>query len=295
MKKIFSFLLILFLFCACNKKSVETKTSTDSSKVVITASFYPIYIMLLNLCENAENVELRLLAPSNTGCLHDYELTTRDMKSISDSDILVLNGLGMESFLDKALEMKKGSAIVASEGFEISSEEINPHLWVGISGAIYEVQKIAEKLMLLNPQNASIYRSNLSNYSKKLEELKQKMHSEMDKFSGKTIVTFHEAFPYFAEEFNLKIASVIEREPGTVPSPKELNEIIETVKRVNAEENTFVPLFAEPQYSSSSAEVISKSTGSKIYELDPCVTGELSKDSYISSMEKNLEVLKSVF
>ena len=81
-------------------------------------------------------------------------------------------------------------------------------------------------------------------------------------------MTFHEAFPYFAKEFNLNIISVVEREPGTEPTPAELQETIEQVKKLPVK-----VLFTEPQYSPSAAETIARETGAKIYTLDPVVTG----------------------
>ena len=132
-------------------------------------------------------------------------------------------------------------------------------------------------------------------YLLKLQNLRNHMHSILDEYSGKKIVTFHEAFPYFASEFNLEIASVIEREPGEAPGPKELKEQISEINSIISDGNK-IALFAEPQYSSSAAEIIAKETGLKVYELDPCVTGNLKseciKDSYITAMKKNAEVLK---
>ena len=94
----------------------------------------------------------------------------------------------------------------------------------------------------------------------------------------------------FAKEFNLNIVDVIEREPGTEPSPKELEETIDKVKELKVK-----ALFAEPQYPAKAAEVIAKETGAKVYTLDPAVTGESKADAYddyINTMKKNLDVLK---
>ena len=95
-------------------------------------------------------------------------------------------------------------------------------------------------------------------------------------------------------QFGFEISAVIEQEPGTVPSAKELAKIIERIKSVtNLGEN--VALFAEPQYSSSAAKIIGKETGLSVYELDPCVNGQLEKNAYIEGMEKNLSVLMNAF
>ena len=123
-----------------------------------------------------------------------------------------------------------------------------------------------------------------------LEKLKKEMHEELDDLPHKDIVTFHEAFPYLAKEFKLNIVSVIEREPGTEPTPQELEDTIAKVNTLPVK-----VLFTEPQYSPAAAETIAKETGAKIYQLDPVVTGEANleaMDAYISTMKKNMNVLK---
>ena len=102
-----------------------------------------------------------------------------------------------------------------------------------------------------------------------------------------SIITFHEAFPYFAKEFDLRISAVVEREPGSEPSAKELADTIELVKESNAQ-----ALFSEPQYPDSAARTIAKETSAKVYVLDPAVTGPDAYDAYINIMENNLKVLK---
>lgn len=285
----------IFLLSSCSPKKATAvqPNNTDTNTIKITATFYPLYVSLLNITDGVEGIELSLLAPPDTGCLHDYQLTTKDMKKIENSNILVANGAGMEDFIEKILETKKDSLIIASEGFELTDS--NSHVWVSPEGAIHQTQRIVEGLSHLDPLNATKYVMNGNAYLLKLQNLRNHMHSILDEYSGKKIVTFHEAFPYFASEFNLEISSVIEREPGEAPGPKELKEQISEINSIISDGNK-IALFAEPQYSSSAAEIIAKETGLKVYELDPCVTGNLKseyiKDSYITAMKKNAEVLK---
>nr|WP_318711488.1 metal ABC transporter substrate-binding protein [uncultured Treponema sp.] len=285
----------IFLLSSCSPKKATAvqPDNTDTNTIKITATFYPLYVSLLNITDGVEGIELSLLSPPDTGCLHDYQLTTKDMKKIENSNILVANGAGMEDFIEKILETKKDSLIIASEGFELTDN--NSHVWVSPEGAIHQTQRIVEGLSHLDPSNATKYVMNGNAYLLKLQNLRNHMHSILDEYSGKKIVTFHEAFPYFASEFNLEIASVIEREPGEAPGPKELKEQISEINSIISGGNK-IALFAEPQYSSSAAEIIAKETGLKVYELDPCVTGNLKseyiKDSYITAMKKNAEVLK---
>lgn len=286
-------LLVLLSSCTQKKAPAIQPEKTDENTIKITATFYPLYVLLLNITDGIDGVELSMLAPPDTGCLHDYQLTTKDMKKIESCNILVANGSGMEDFIEKILETKKDSLIIASEGFELTDN--NSHVWVSPTGAIHETQRVVEGLSHLDPSNATKYVMNGNAYLAKLQNLSSYMHSLLDEFSGEKIVTFHEAFPYFASEFNLQIASVIEREPGEVPGPKELKEQISEINSILSG-GTKIALFAEPQYSYSTAEIIAKETGLKVFELDPCVTGKIdapeAKDSYISAMKKNAEVLR---
>lgn len=287
MKKIFLLLLIILCVAGCGN-------SADDGKLKIVTSFYPMYIDALNITKNVEGVEVINLTEPQTGCLHDYQLTTEDMKTLEKADIFIVNGLGMENFLDKVIEQRKNLKIInASDSEEIftikDGDEINPHVWVSITYAMNQIKSITSQLCRLDEKNADIYKKNALEYLDKLSTLRDEMHLKLDNLPNKDIVTFHEAFPYFAAEFKLNIVGVIEREPGTEPNPQEL---AETIKIVNS-----LPvkvLFTEPQYSPKAAETISRETGAKIFELDPVTTGESVKenaDAYINAMKKNAEVL----
>jgi zinc transport system substrate-binding protein len=282
--------------CSTEDNAGITKNPANSkngqNKVTIVTSFYPIYIFTLNIVQDIPNIEVINITKPLTGCLHDYALTPEDMKNLEKADILVINGAGMESFLDKVIsqmpdlkiiDSSKGIALIPGEG----EEGDNPHVWVSISHAITQVANIGEQLSLLDPDNAEGYKQNSENYLKKLEVQRAKMKRELEGISKRNIVTFHEAFPYFAEEFNLNIVGVIEREPGAEPSAKELAETIEKVKALRVK-----ALFVEPQYPDQVAEIIAKETGSKVYTLDPGVTGPLEAGAYIEIMDNNLQVLK---
>ncbi|MDY4901793.1 MAG: metal ABC transporter substrate-binding protein [Treponema sp.] len=279
-----AFLFLTAGFFGCKKDKAEGTQ--------ITATFYPLYIMLLNITEGAQGVQVNLLSSPDTGCLHDYQLTTKDMQLIEKSDILVANGSGMESFLEKVLETKKDTTILASEGFELLKEnDDNPHIWVSLQGAVYETNKIAAGLASLDEKNAELYLKNAELYAEKLNDLGSSMKEELLPYKNSSIITFHEAFPYFASEFSLNLKDVIEREPGTPANAAELASMIKLINQAKMSGEK-IALYAEPQYSSAEAEIISKETGLTVYQLDPCVTGLLEKDAYLNAMKQNLETLK---
>ena len=109
----------------------------------------------------------------------------------------------------------------------------------------------------------------------------------MDTIKIRDIITLHEAFPYFAQEFNLNIKAVIQHEPGSEPSAGALAKLIDETK-----ESGVKVIFAESQYSSQSAEVLARETGAEIYYLDPAVSGPMEPDAYLKIMENNLKVLE---
>lgn len=287
-----------------NNKSGNSKDKEDNIKVV--TSFYPMYLLASNVVKDIDNVELINMTNSATGCLHDYSLTTDNIKLLEDCDVFIINGAGMESFLDKVLEQKPDLKIIdASEGIELiksdyeeesddhdhdHDEEYNPHVWLSVENAIKQVENIENKLIEYNSINKDKYSKNAKEYIEQLSNLDNKIHSELDNIKNKNIVTFHEAFPYFAKEYGLNIVGVVQREAGSEPSAKELQETIEKIKKLDVK-----AICVEPQYSTKAAETISKETNVKVYTLDPIVTEESKNSSYIDIMNKNLETLKEAF
>lgn len=307
--KILTIIILVSLFLTgCNNSAKSNNSTESNNKLTIVTSFYPMYISTLNIVKDIPNVEVLNMTTSQTGCLHDYSLSTKDLKTLSNADILIINGAGMESFLDdvideysdlKIIEASKGIDLIEDTEHDDHTEDhdhedhdhdVNPHVWVSISKNIEEVSNIAEELSSLDPNHANEYQNNANEYIAKLENLKTEMHSTLDNIAHKDIITFHEAFPYFAEEFGLNIVGVIEIEPDSEPSAKEVENIISIINEKNIK-----ALFTEPQYSSKIADTIAKETGASIYTLDPIVTGDSNEkayNDYIIKMQENLNTLK---
>ena len=293
--KILSLLLLVLsvalVGCGGADKSAEKKTAEPFR---IVTSFYPMYVATINITDGVDGVEVYNMTKPQTGCLHDYQLMTEDMKTLEKADAFVINGAGMEDFMDKVTEQQKKLKVIdASRGIELihdDEEGDNPHVWLSVTDAITQVRNIADQLKEADPAHAAAYEKNAVAYIEKLTSLKSEMHAALDNVPHKDIVTFHEAFPYFAKEFNLNIIGVVEREPGTEPTPTELQETIEQVNALPTK-----VLFTEPQYSPAAAETIARETGAKIYTLDPVVTGEATpaaKNAYIDTMKKNMKTLQ---
>jgi zinc transport system substrate-binding protein len=267
-----------------------SKPARQPADLVIVTSFYPMYIATINVADSVPGVRVVNLTRPFTGCLHDYQMTPDDMKTLATATAFVVNGAGMESFLDKVVRQLPSLKLIdASRDLALISGPggPNPHVWVSISNAIAQARNIAGGLAAWDSSHALLYRMNADRYCGRLDSLRSRMHAALDPLKSRDIITFHEAFPYFAREFHLNVVAVIEREPGSEPSAAELASTITLIKRQKA-----VALFAEPQYPSGSAQTIARETGVAIRTLDPGVTGPLEKSAYLQAMEADLTVLQ---
>lgn len=288
MKKFFAAVITAVFLLVLSGCAVR---DTQPPRFRIVTSFYPMYIMTLNIADGVEGVQIDNMAGQQAGCLHDYQLQSKDMKNLESADVFIINGAGMESFLEKVTDQLPALKVIdSSEGIELLEEdgEENAHVWVSITDCIQQVKNIADALAEEDPDHAQEYQENAQNYMAKLSVLREKMHQELDDLPNREIVTFHEAFPYFAKEFDLRIVKVVNREPDSQPSAKELADTIRLIRETGVK-----AVFAEPQYPESAANIIAQESGAGFYYLDPAVTGEDDPNAYLDAMEKNLETLKT--
>lgn len=322
-KKVISiFMISSMIFVGCGTNESEDISNNKEDKFTIVTSFYPLYVSTINIVKDIPNVEVINMTKPQTGCLHDYQLTPQDLKTLEKVDAFVINGANMESFLDKVIESQKDLKIIdASEGITLLKSDVehnhdhdhedeadhdvdhseeeadghdhgeyNGHVWVSIDNNIKQVENITNGLAKLDVDNATKLNQNSQDYIAKLKDLKSEFNEGLKNISTRDIIAFHESIAYLADEFNLNLIEVIEVEPGTEPGPKERQKIIEEIK-----EHGVKSIFTEPQYNTKVAESIASESGSKVYSLDPVVTGDSSQNvynDYIDKMKENLEVLK---
>ena len=296
-------LLLLFL-------TLLITPALSVAETVVT-SFYPIYLFTLNLTDGLEGVTVRNLAQPGTGCLHDYQLSTGDMKALQSADVFLINGAGMESYLDFAMDSlpdlrivdaSEGVALLPAEpeehehdededdGHDHDHGEWNAHIWLDAGNAQIMVRNLAAGLMAALPDRAEAIEANQDAFLTRLAALDEELRAGLSDLPRRDIITFHEAFPYFANAYGLHVAAVVNREPDDALSPRQLAELVSTVRALGNP-----PLFTEPQYEDIAAQTISRETGAPIYELDPVVTGpseNVPLDYYETCMRANLAVLQ---
>ena len=291
MKKLFALLLALLTFSLSGCWAAAEDIS-------VVASFYPVYILAENVLDGVEGVTLSSMTPPSTGCLHDYQLLTSDMRALAKCSALLINGAGMEAFLPDVMGQFPDLMIIdCSLGVELLTEEedhghdheqaaYNAHIWLAPENAIQMVKNLRDGLSALLPDQKDRIAENAEAYIDRLSALDAELRDAIAPLPHKQIVTFHEAFPYFAKAYGLEVAAVVALEPDEPISPRMLKQVIEKIKAAGNP-----PLFSEPQYENTALRTVALETGAPVYELDPLVTGDGAKTAYEDVMRKNLQVL----
>lgn len=298
MKRIICFVIVisLVLLSGCSVAPIQ-------DEIIITASFYPVYIFTLNLLDGIDGVSVRCLAENNVGCLHDYQLLASDARLLADSTALVINGAGMEEFLEDVYKNNSELSVIdSSVGIELiceehengvgehshegHSHEVNSHIWMSVDNALLQVENISEALIRLLPENAERIILNRNVYSARLKSLKAELIKDGFSLRNTPIISFHEAYLYMAKELSLLIVETIESDEGGEPTAKELARLAGVIN-----EKGVKALFTEVYYKGSAAGILSFETGVPVYSLNPVTSGEKSLTAYEDIMRENLSII----
>lgn len=296
---------------------VQNRNADDSEETVkIVTSFYPLYIMMMNLADGISGVEIDNMAEPQTGCLHDYQLRPRDVVCLEGADVFLANGGGMEDFLGDVLEAYPNLNILyAMDGLEESDllegheheheghaheevsdeheesehehEEVNPHTWMDMELYKKEIAYIADALSEIDPVHQEEYEANEKAYADKIDVLIEEYVDLEGKEEKPGCVLLHESFVYLAEEYGYPVVETLDVEKDSGFSAKEIKDLIDEVREAG---NGVI--LSDSQYSGNISNLLAQETGMKRYALDSGVSGEYEKDAYLNSMRKNLEELK---
>ena len=260
----------------------------------VVCSFYPVRILAENVLRDVPGVRLETLAPAGTGCLHDFQLMTGDLKKLDGALCLIINGAGMEQSFLPLLTRERAELPLAdcSAGIELMSDhgEDNPHIWLSPFLAARMTVNLGQRLAELLPDEREWILENAERYAGTLTRLGEEMRDALAGYAGRYIVTFHEAFPYFAEAMGLRVLASVTVEPDETPSPRMIAQTVSLVREAGG-----CPLFSEPGVHPDALNVIARETGAPVYELNPVTDGPDAPDAYEQAMRENLAVLLKAF
>jgi len=293
--------------------NISPKTKTDSQKITVVTTLFPLYDFAKNIGQ--DKVEVSLLLPPGVEA-HTFEPKPSDITKINNADIFVYTGEFMEPWAHDIIEGadKKVKVVDASANIEMMKEEheheeeaehheaeeehghehggVDPHIWLDFDNAKIMAENIAKTLSEIDPQNAEYYKNNLKSYQGKLSDLDNSYKNSLTSCQSKTIVYGgHYAFGYMGKRYGLAYESAYGISPDSEPSARDLAGLISQIRT-----KKIAYVFFEELVSPKVAETLAKETGAGLLLLNPA--HNLTKDefekneSFLSIMEKNLSNLK---
>ena len=292
-------MLCILLFSACGTEKNRTK---ETAQLTVLTSFYPIYLLAQEVVRGAEGIRLENMAQPQTGCLHEYELSVSDMKRLEQADVFLINGGGMEGFLEEALERYPDLVVVdTSEGISLleeehhhhadeeahtdEEEEGNSHIWLSPERAAKQAERIAEALGELDAAEQELFDRNAKAFATAANGLVQEA-AQVGIVQDTAAAVFHEGFAYITELFCMEAVCGIFVDEYQMPSAKEMANAAEEAKR-----HGIRFFLAAADTGRIYAQTLAKETGERVIILDPLTTAMEGNPSYIERMKKNIEAM----
>lgn len=270
-----------------------TEDKKDKTQFTIVTSFYPMYVAAANVIGDVKGVTLKNLSEPQTGCLHDYQLTTEDMKLLSKADLFIVNGGGIETFLtDVASNYPKLDIIEACQNVPLleDGEEENAHAWMSISDYRIQLAAIGSALEQADPEHADAYHENAEAYDEKLAALQEEQDEIRQAAKGQNVIIFHEAYDYVAEDYGFNVSYVLDLDEERQVSAGEVADVLDQIQKDHVSY-----IFAEELYGSDMGKTVESESNAKVIYLDACNRGDYSKDSYLTAMQSNIDKLREAF
>ena len=314
----------LVLVAGCNgsaaspSPSESTGAAADYTVIATTSVFADLAQLALG-----DNVTIETIIPAGVD-VHTFEPSPADAQKLAGADLIVMNGLGLDewalSLLEAAgkseedvLELAEGidesNAWVYLEGEEHDEEEgeehseeegeehghggTDPHIWLDPKGAAIYVNRIAARVAAELPERAMAIESardaGLAEIAALDEELRVGFTAV--EASARKIVTFHDAFGYFARAYEIEIVGVAVEAPGQEPSAKEIAALIDAIKAAGV-----TSVFSEAQFPSKVLDQVAAETGATVLEnLYSDALGDAPANSYLGAMRANASAILASF
>jgi manganese/iron transport system substrate-binding protein len=294
--------LVVMLVAACG--SSMPAASNQGLKVVASTTILGDVVAQVG----GELIDLTVLFPPGADP-HTFEPRPQDIAAISDADVVVISGLGLEESLEPILDANvRGTLITASNGIRvlaIAGEEhsakdpeadrhngSDPHVWTDPNNVMVWTDNIAAALAKADPPNAASYQANARTYIAALQDLDAWIRLEVALIQpeNRKLVTDHHAFGYFADQYGLEQVGALVGSFSTnaSPSAREIAALEDVIRAQNVPA-VFVGKTVNPEL----AGQVAQDTGTKLVLV---YTGSLSQpggeaDSYLKFMHYNVNAI----
>lgn len=287
------------------------------AEVNVLCTTVPVTLLAKAVIDGVGGYKVTTMLPAAIGCPHDYALTPQDMRKLAKADVIIINGLGMEDFLDGAIPRVNRKALVvdSSKGvkgllpFRDSEEECsehghehrhehkhehawNEHLFAAPGTAAELVRRIAEELSVKFPEdsvkfsaNAKKYREALLNLDKEYRAFGKSIPAEK-----RNIAVQHGIFDYLASALGLHVTEYLQPHTGSEPSAAQIREMTAHLKRHGAS-----AILAEKNYPSKVTDLVSRETKIPVLTLSVQPESGATPEAFLKLHRDNLEAMKAFY
>lgn len=218
------------------------------------------------------------------GEVHTFDPTPADLRRVSEADLVVMNGLGLDEWLGELVADSGTQAVTVAVGEDLEGvdyieadghghegdgheddghedEAVNPHLWLDVANGIAYAERIGEALAAADADHAADYESGAQAYVARLADLDAWVRETIAAVPAdeRRIVSFHEAFPYFARAYDLEIVGTVIDAPGQDPSAGEIAALVDAIRESGA-----TAVLSEVQFGPELAETVAREAGVRV-------------------------------
>jgi len=216
------------------------------------------------------HVTVTALVPRHAD-VHTFQPSPADVRAVARARLIVMNGLGLDDWLRDTITNAAAAGTPLFElgpglvGVELLPGEDpgtqNPHLWMAVPYAEGYVDEIVRALATADPANAADYQQGAAAYRARLDALDARIRAKIGSIppAERRLVTFHDAFPYFAREYGLQIVGVAVEAPGQDPSAAQIAALIDAIKAAHVK-----AIFSEDQFPTKLVDQLAASTGARV-------------------------------
>lgn len=278
--------------------SCSSPSPVQSDKLSVAASFYPLAHFAEQI--GGKYTTVTQITPSGVEP-HEYEPTARDVATILESDILLLNGGGVDTWAEKLVEefTKKGGTVVrmsdsiefvkASESGGI--ESLDPHIWLDPLLAQKEVSLMGRAFAEKDRGHAQFYMSDATVYGNTLKALNVRFTNGLRTCESRDLVVAHDAFGYLGTRYELNIFPIAGLSPEEEPSPKQMADVAKLAREKKVK-TIFFETLASPKLAETIADEVNVGT-SVLNPIEGLTNEERARGAtYVTVMDENLASLR---
>lgn len=237
---------------------------------------------------------------------HFIEVKPSYMMKLRSARIFFIIGLELELWAQQLVDGSRNSSLrVVDCSAGIAKLEVpaqvdasqgdvhrygNPHYWLDPRNARIIIDTIVKALTDASPENAEYFRGNAEAYLRALDGRIAEWETLAKPLAGKSIVTFHRSWSYFAAWLGLRVADQVEPKPGVPPSPGHTAELIALVRQAGIK-----AIIVEPFYDASAAEQVGRAAGARVLRLPTSIGGAPEATDYLSLIDYDVRTLAQVF